>query len=290
MSGKKGVGMKLSKSVESNRILYTPSVFAKSSLFHLQEVGELAALAPHTSTRENLNSYLFFIVLEGSGTLKYSDEEYELKAGDCVFLDCRRYYAHSTSEKNLWKLKWVHFYGPNMVSVYSKYSERGGKVCFATKQRKKYVTLLDEIYDIADSDDYIKDMKINDRLSSLLTLIMSESWDMEGSYVDSKRKSLQEVKEYIDEHFSEKMSLDELAKMGYVSKFYFTRLFKEQFGLSVNSYIIQMRITKAKELLRFSDKSIEEIGSECGMEDANYFARMFKKVEGISPREYRKQW
>lgn len=282
--------MHISKSVESNRILYTPSVFARSSLFHLQEVGELTALAPHTSTRENLSSYLFFIVMEGSGKLKYGDEEYAMHAGDCAFLDCRKYYAHSTSKKNLWKLKWVHFYGPNMASIYSKYTERGGRVCFTATKPEAYAGLVDEIFAVADADDYIKDMKINERLAALLTNIMSESWNPEGGHVDSKRKSLQEVKEYIDEHYVEKLSLDELARLGYVSKFYFTRLFKEQFGVSVNNYIIQMRITHAKELLRFTDKTIEEVGMECGMDDANYFARMFKKVEGVSPSEYRRRW
>ena len=54
--------------VESERILYTPSTFARTNLIHLQECGRLKALSPHTSHRENLASYLCFIVLEGSGT------------------------------------------------------------------------------------------------------------------------------------------------------------------------------------------------------------------------------
>lgn len=50
--------------VDSNRILYTPSIFAKTSLFHLQEIGELQALRPHVSSRSNLVSYLFLIVAD----------------------------------------------------------------------------------------------------------------------------------------------------------------------------------------------------------------------------------
>jgi hypothetical protein len=57
--------------VSSNRVLYTPSAFARSSLLHLQEIGTLQALAPHTSSRSNLQSYLFFTVLSGSGVLNY---------------------------------------------------------------------------------------------------------------------------------------------------------------------------------------------------------------------------
>ena len=57
--------------VDSNRILYTASPFARSSLLHLQEVGELTALQPHTSSRSNLPSYLFFTVVSGEGVLTY---------------------------------------------------------------------------------------------------------------------------------------------------------------------------------------------------------------------------
>ena len=49
-------------------------------------------------------------------------------------------------------------------------------------------------------------------------------------------------------------------------------------------------MTKAKQLLRFSDKRMDEISSELGFDDANYFSRLFKKVEGMSPSEYRKKW
>ena len=54
--------------VTTSRILYTPSTFAKTSLLHLQEIGSLQAQKPHTSRRENLSSYLFFLVLSGYGT------------------------------------------------------------------------------------------------------------------------------------------------------------------------------------------------------------------------------
>lgn len=69
-----------------------------------------------------------------------------------------------------------------------------------------------------------------------------------------------------------------------------TRIFKEQFGISINNYLLQIRITRAKELLRFTDLSVEKIGADCGILDANYFARTFKKAEGVSPGEFRKLW
>ena len=289
--------------VKTNRIIYTPSDFAKANLIHLQEVGELQAQKPHTSRRKNLSSYLFFMVLSGEGTLEYGGEIFPLKQGDCAFVDCHKAYAHSCAE-TLWRLKWVHFYGPNMGGIYGKYVERGGRAALTPVNGAVYERLVDEIYAIASSDANIKDMQIYEKLTSLLTLLMEQSYSTpEGMGEDGKsqhknvphknavkRQNLQAVKEYLDENYHSKISLDMLAERFYVNKFYLTRIFKEQFGESITGYLLQVRITQAKQRLRFTDKSIEEIAHECGMHDANYFSRMFKKVEGVTPGEFRRIW
>ena len=76
----------------------------------------------------------------------------------------------------------------------------------------------------------------------------------------------------------------------YINKFYLTKIFKEVYGTTVNGYVIARRITRAKQLLRFSELSVEEVGEAVGMPEPDYFSRVFKKIEGISPREYRKKW
>lgn len=277
--------------VNSNRILYTPSEFAKSNLLHLQEVGELHAQKPHTSSRSHLSSYLFFIVMNGSGTLTYNDNTYHLGVGSCVFIDCHKAYSHCSSEE-LWTLKWVHFYGSNMAAIYKKYTERGGSPCFQTTHGDEYSTLLTELYQIANSSSHIKDMQIYEKLATILKLLMEESWSPSHNSTKNPtgKRDLQDVKEYIDIHFAEKIMLEDLAEAFYINKYYLTRIFKEQFGLSISHYILQQRITHAKQLLRFTDHTIEQIGQMCGIPDANYFARAFKKVEGIAPGEYRRRW
>lgn len=277
-------------SVESDRILYTPSGFARTSLIHLQEAGVLQAIQPHISRREHLTSYLFFLVLGGSGELRYNKQKYELAAGDCVFLDCRQSYSHATAE-NLWQLKWVHFYGPNMNSIYEKYLSRGGRPCFHPENPANFEDILNQILIIAASDDHIRDMRLFEKLTSLLTLLMEESWQPSaGRYSASKKQNLRNLKEYLEQHYQERILLDDLAEKFFINKYYLTRIFKEQFGVSINTYLLQVRITHAKQLLRFTDKSIEEIGIECGIGDGNYFSRMFKKVEGVPPGEFRKLW
>ena len=276
--------------VSANRILYTPSAFAKSSLLHLQEIGTLKAQKPHTSRRENLSSYLFFIILSGSGTLEYDGSSCALHTGDCVFLDCHRAYSHTTSPQ-LWQLKWVHFYGPNMGSIYDKYAERGGPPVFHPADPSRYLALLDQLYDTASSEDYLRDMRIFEKLTTLLTLLMEESWHPESSRASSlKKKNLQEIKDFLDLHYTEKINLEDLSEKFYINKFYLTRIFREQFGTTVNSYVLQLKITHAKQLLRFSDQTIEEIARACGITDPNYFSRIFRKIEGMTPGKYRRQW
>ena len=278
------------KLVHSRRVIYTPSPFARSNLIHLQEVGSLQARQPHTSTRKGLASYLFFWVESGSGVLEYEGARHELHAGDCVFLDCQRPYQHHTGD-DLWQLHWVHFYGPNMAAIYKKYQERGGLPCFRAADPGGYAALLDELYALAESDTYVRDMQIYEKLIALLTLLMEESWHPDTARAPgSKKQNLQEIKDYLDTHYTEKITLDALAERFYINKFYLTRVFKEQFGQSVTNYLVQLRITQSKRLLRFTDRSIEAVAQECGLNDANYFSRLFKKVEGTTPGEYRRQW
>lgn len=288
-----------SSSVNSSRIIYTPSTFARTSLLHLQEVGSLKALRSHTSRRENLVSFLCFVVLSGSGELKYEGKTYQLTAGDGVFIDCRKEYSHSTgyncaedddSKENLWSLQWCHFYAPCLPAVYEKYRERGGRPVFHSDDIRLFTDLLSELYDLSASSDYIRDMRINEKLAVLLTLLMEQSWHPESMTVNRKRVELLEIKSYLDEHYMEKIVLDDLSERFFINKFYMTRIFKETYGVTINNYLISKRITRSKQLLRFTDMTVDEIGNAVGMGDANYLSRMFRKVEGSSPREYRKKW
>lgn len=278
-----------SPSVRSSRILYTPSPFAKSSLLHLQEVGSLTAIKSHTSKREKLQSYLCFVVEDGEGELVYEGRKYALKAGNVVFIDCRKEYSHSTDE-NLWSLRWCHFYSTFMSAVYEKYRERGGKPTFHPEKLNAFSDLLSELYILASSTDYIRDMRINEKLSELLTLLMEQSWHPEDGMFSKKRVELESVKIYLDEHFTEKISLDNLSDQFFINKYYLTRIFKETYGATISHYVLSKRITRAKQLIRFSEMTMDEIATAVGMNDANYFSRAFRKVEGVSPTEYQKQW
>lgn len=275
-------------SVEASRVIYTPSGFAKSSLLHIQEIGVLQATKQHRSNHKNLNSFLFFIVHSGTGELFYDGVTYAVHSGECVFIDCRKPYYHSTS-KDLWKLSWIHFDGPTASAIYEKYVSRGGYPVFRPENNELYFEIFKRLQKAVISDSYVRDMIINQCLSELLVLLMTDSWHPENMQTP-KLSTLSALKNYLDENYNKKISLDELAERYYINKYYLTRIFKAKYGMSINNYITSVRITHAKQELRFTSKNAEEIAMDTGFGTGHYFSRVFSKVEGISPSEYREQW
>ncbi|MNR07935.1 HTH-type transcriptional regulator YesS [compost metagenome] len=91
----------------------------------------------------------------------------------------------------------------------------------------------------------------------------------------------------IHRHYQENLKLEALADVFTYSSAYLGKLFKNSTGLSFNSYLDKVRIGKAKELLDQGCK-IHQAASEAGFSDVDYFREKFKKIEGISPSEYRR--
>ena len=86
----------------SRRIIPTPSSFARSAFYYVQETGYLKLKESHMAKRKNLDSYLIVLVLSGKGTLMYDNRSYELSEGSCFFIDCKIPYYHQRSPEEPW--------------------------------------------------------------------------------------------------------------------------------------------------------------------------------------------
>ena len=92
---------------------------------------------------------------------------------------------------------------------------------------------------------------------------------------------------YIREHLTEKIAVDALSRQVYLSRNVFFKWFKEQFGITPLDYINSERVKLAKQLLADPGNSVSAVSMQCGFSDVNYFIRLFRKLEGITPKAYK---
>ena len=100
---------------------------------------------------------------------------------------------------------------------------------------------------------------------------------------------VENMHEYIREHYMERLSLADLAEQFYVEPSYLSRKFSQNYNETITAYITRCRMDKAKELMKDEANKLEVISFEVGYDDYNYFSRVFRRLEGSSPSEYRKK-
>lgn len=104
---------------------------------------------------------------------------------------------------------------------------------------------------------------------------------------DRNKVLIQKVCKYLEAHYNENISLDEAASMIGFSPFYFTKLMREHMNMSYVDYITAIRIEKAKQLLETTEMAVKDVGMTVGYENANYFTRVFKRIVGTAPNQYK---
>ena len=107
--------------------------------------------------------------------------------------------------------------------------------------------------------------------------------------VTYKEHVISNVQKYIQNHMDERLTLNEVSAVFGLSPNYLSVLFKKTCGVGFSEYITQMKISRARVMLLEQDMKIYEVADQLGFESAFYFSKVFKKVEGVSPREFVQQ-
>lgn len=151
----------------------------------------------------------------------------------------------------------------------------GGIETYSFHSRKDYMT------DVLQCPDYtaLREWFLG-KLEEVCSKIATKKEEQSESVV-SKAKA------YINQNFSKELTLDDVSKSVNISPYYFSKLFKEESGENFIEYLTKVRIAHAKELLKNPSYSIKEICIMSGYSDPNYFSRIFKKQENLTPSEYR---
>lgn len=273
---------------KSERFLGTPGEFAVNHLFYVQEVGRLESIQSHRCVRENLDSYLIFIVVSGSGTIQVQGAEHPLVMGDCVFVDCQQHYEHESSSNDPWKLMWVHCNGQSMKSFHDLFLEKnGGKEYITLENAEKIENYFGNILQLQKNQDVLTELNTSVLLSQIIESLIEEAVHQE------KNKSYvvyNQIREYINENFQKHALVEQMSRMFKIDTEEMDQEFQRIYGIDIYDYILNRRFTKAKELLRFSIKPISEIVEISGICNDDLFRKLFKEHERMTAEEYRRKW
>lgn len=168
-----------------------------------------------------------------------------------------------------------------MIRVASKFRFRHNKWI----NKEEYFYKLKSLQDIESISTYIH---------NILTLILGEIIERDIEIKESNHKKLnhsnrvlEPALKYIEENYREEMFLEKVASISNVSPYYFSKLFKKEMGMNFIAYVTKYKVEKAKEMLKNTDIPIVDIAAELGYYECGYFTKIFKKIEGITPTNYR---
>ena len=147
-------------------------------------------------------------------------------------------------------------------------------------------------YEIPDTEPYIRRLENCTTLNQLKQVwadYVSVSCELCQRQKDGMgSRPVRMIKEYIGEHYSENITLSDIADIVFLNPAYLSAMFKKETGQTLTQYLIDVRIDKAKEMLRNPEKSIGEIACLVGYQDERHFSKLFSKMTGVKPTEYRR--
>ncbi|MDD2458297.1 MAG: AraC family transcriptional regulator [Eubacteriales bacterium] len=258
---------------------HVPSEFARKNLFYAHVGGSYHCTPPYRVQRDYLESYIIFLITDGLFAVDYRDEQLEARPGQIVLLDCK--YPQAYWMVKTGRFKWFHFSG-NASQAYLDlvYSSRGIVIDVAEPER------------ISQKIDAILQMMAQDLVdehhtSSLVHQIFAEVLSPQGETDRIPDPVIRNAILFIDSHFNESITLEQIAASVNLSPYYFLRLFKKYMDSTPHEYLTQARLKHAMRLLKQSRQSLDSIADQCGFNSATHFIRSFRQRLSMTPGQYR---
>lgn len=288
-------GVKLSFNLDlanqSQWITVTASQAVRSSIAYVQELGNFYCGPDYYTAREYLPSYLIKLCVSGEGTLDYDGQSYTVRPGHLFWIDCMKSQYYRTSPaKGEWHLLWVHFYGAPCEAYYKLFlTQNEGRALVCPSSDMAIRSTLDTLLKLyVEGGNTLQD---DVQASAMLTQLMSHCIHAAGVHSTNRLPNyVIDARSYINLHYAERITLDDLSRSISINKFYLQKLFKRCIGLSPNEYLIHTRLTHAKQLLRSTSQPINQIAMDVGINNIGHFITLFKRYEGITPSAYRRRW
>lgn len=260
--------------------------FALDNFFYIQSFSIMDAGSSYYTRRKNFHSFLISYTYEGEGYLEYEGKSYFLKEGDGFFIDCRNPHYYRTEGMH-WKHSDLHFSGSFSEYIYQQYISEESAL-FHQPLDGKFLPMMEKLIELHETIDPFRELRLSSQLERLLVFLLCKT----PQYEENIKKIPEHLKyliSYIENNYASPLTLDYLSEFSNISKYHLCRLFKKYMGFTPNEYIIQLRIENAKKLLKNTMIPANKIGIIVGVQDENYFYRMFKQRTGMTPHDYREQ-
>lgn len=240
------------------------------------------------------NHFLFHYVISGTGTLiaensKKESISYSIKSGQGFMIFPNQICTYIADAQQPWEYVWIEFDGLRAKETVELSGLCVNSPVYKAKYKDVAQTMKDEmLYIINHKDDspfhlighlYLF---IDSFVKSSAITRISKSNNLRDFYI-------KEALSFIEQNFQNDITVEEIAACCGLNRSYFGKIFHEVLGKSPQEFLISYRMTKATELLKLTSLSIAEVGSAVGYSNQLHFSRAFKKIYGISPRQWRNE-
>lgn len=232
---------------------------------------------------------VFHYVVKGSGEIIHRGKNYCVKERQCFVLNAFEGHSYWTNPNDPFIFNWIEFNGGDSTKIIGNFLNFNLPVINEPQSSiiNKYILRIFTYLrsSIKNGEIYIS-KTIYNLLMRLLFDCKNESF---CNLPESKIRDVQKVMNYITSNLHESLSTDSLAKIINYNPQYFCRIFKEFTGVTPSKYVLDRRVSRAKELLGTGDVQIDLLAEQLGFCNASHFIRKFKKAEGLTPAEFRKE-
>ena len=273
-------------SEDSIRLYNTPSETARNIYFFIQECGYFKTNPHYYTERKNLDSYLVIFTLSGMGSLRYGGKKYTLPPNSLCLIDFRKHHKYRCDRGSCWEFLWFHFGGANGQGYYKEFAKNGFEI---VKGDGQILSKIKNIISLTQNKQTDSEVLTNALITDILAHMISTA-SRKGKKEAYIPRYISYAKEYIDNNYPSAISIGKLAENVGYSNEHFAREFKKHIGVSAREYITTCRINGAKELLRQTDMTIEEIASGVGFGSSGRFIQVFRGKELTTPLQYRHRW
>lgn len=262
-----------------------------SSILHITDIGYYPKAWHHFRERkEPICQFVFIYCTEGAGWFRLDGQEYVITANQYFILPAGKEHAYGADEENPWTIYWIHFKG-KLASCFTGHTSRPTEIKPGIHSRiSNRIDLFEEIF---------RTLGMGYSHENLL-YACSMFYHYLGTlrylqqYRDAARTDLEASDivtaaiHYMKENIEKKLTLAEIATHTGYSPSHFSVLFSKRTGYAPLAYFNQLKIQQACQLLDFTDMKVNQLCYKIGIEDTYYFSRLFSKIMGMSPREYKK--